>query len=92
MALKRWDEVIFEDFPHPKEITKRMIAAARGHMRLYPGGARLCTGRISTTEDLEFRRERSRRPLYEKERPPFQPHVEPTLRARIYDYIAGIFS
>lgn len=84
MALKRWDEVIFEDFPHP-EVTLKMI-----YPTVRPALFGCTTRRMSTSRELEERRERAYGPLYEEERPSFQPTQETTLRKRIYDFLAEI--
>lgn len=89
MAIKDWRDVIYEDFPHP-EVTLEMIYSTRRPSLV--GCSRLMTRRLSTSRELEERREDSRNPLYEEERPSFQPSQEPPLTTRIYDFLAEILN
>jgi len=82
MAIKDWTEVIHEDFPHPEKITRTMIEAAVLQGKGYSGCVRFATGRISTTEELEERREyceRKWRNCDSEERSIHSPEPKPSL-------------
>lgn len=66
MVIKNWEDVVEEDFPHPKEITKEMVEAARRQTRYTAYcGARIAMGRILTTKEIEDRRQHAlQQPLY----------------------------
>ena len=62
--LKPWEAVLDEDYPKPKPLTERTLAAVERQRRWLRGSVRLTMGRIVT--DAEYQRRRKRalaRPL-----------------------------
>jgi hypothetical protein len=51
-----WMNVVDKDFPKIKEVTKTMVLFASNQSLQIRGCVRLATGRISTTKNLEDRR------------------------------------
>ena len=57
MKLRRWDEVIFEDFPGIGEITKEALEQIVEESSRYRGSVRMATGRIWIDAEYEAYRE-----------------------------------
>jgi len=58
MGLKKWYEVIEEDFPDFGPVTEETVENTMEMSRRYGGPVRFATGRIWTDEAYEKRRER----------------------------------
>ena len=61
--VKTWEQVVELDFPEVTAVTRKMVEAASRQTHILRGSVRLMTGRFSTSEELEERRQRALRPL-----------------------------
>lgn len=58
-----WVKYVSLGFPSPTRVDREMVEAAGGQSLLMRGSVRLMTGRISTTDEIEHRREEGKKPL-----------------------------
>jgi len=63
MPVLDWVQAVSKKFPAPTQVDRQMLEAAAGQSLLIRGSVRLMTGRLSTTEEIEHRREEGRKPL-----------------------------
>jgi hypothetical protein len=63
MAVEDWVKVVGVPFPKVERVTRQMVEAVAGQSLLTRGSVRLMTGRISTTDEIEQRREEGKKPL-----------------------------
>ncbi|MEK6952869.1 MAG: hypothetical protein AABX29_07690 [Nanoarchaeota archaeon] len=64
MKQSNWIDFVFEDFPCVGEVSRKMVEAATRQAPVYAqGGVRYCSGRISTSIELEERRRYAMRSL-----------------------------
>ena len=63
MPVLGWVKSVKEDFPVPDRVDREMVDAVGGQSLLMRGSVRLMTGRISTADEIERRREEGTKPL-----------------------------
>lgn len=63
MAVLDWTDAVKKKFPCPEKIDRDMVEVAGGQVLQMRGSVRMMTGRISTTDEIEYRREEAKKPL-----------------------------
>jgi len=63
MIEKDWTTVVETDFPKVEQVTKAMVFGARNQSLQMRGSVRLMTGKLTTSEALEQRRQRALKTL-----------------------------
>ncbi len=57
MALRDWKSVVAKEFPDPGPVTKEIVDANKGDIRLR-GSVRMATGRVWDDDEYEARRDK----------------------------------
>lgn len=63
MIEKDWTKLVETDFPKVEQVTKNMVYGSRNQSLQMRGSVRLMTGKLSTSEAIEQRRQRALKPL-----------------------------
>lgn len=92
MALENWIDVIEKDFPRVDEVTREMVEAAACQSTRYNMGARIGTGRFSTTRDLEARRREALKPLNQTSETDYTVEAKKPILYALKEYLTKLFS